>query len=147
MLIDTTTSNEEHALNLSVWHGDLHKKKPSSGRKGAFRMKRRYEKGSFPTETFLGETKKKTDRTRGGNTKTRLLITNQVNVSDPSTGKTEKTEISSVVSNPANVDYNRRGVITKGTIIETPLGIARVTSRPGQDGLVNAVLTPKETKQ
>jgi len=130
---------------LSVWHGDLHKKKPSSGRKRAYRMKRRYEKGAFPTETTLGDTKKKIDRRRGGNLKTRALSINQANVSNPSTGKTEKVEILRVIRNPANVDYNRRGVITKGTIIETPIGVARVTSRPGQDGLVNAVLAPKET--
>jgi len=129
---------------LSVWHGDLHKKKTSGGRKRAYRMKRRYEKGSFPTETTLGEPKKKTDRRHGGNTKRRLLNANQVNISDPSTGKTQKAEILRVIRNPANVDYNRRGVITKGTIIETSIGTARVTSRPGQDGLVNAVLMPKE---
>jgi len=129
---------------LSVWHGDLHKKKPSGGRKRAYRMKRRYEKGSFATETTLGEPKKKTNRGRGSNTKTRLLNTNQANITDPSTGKTQKTEILRVIRNPANVDYNRRGVITKGAIIETPLGTARVTSRPGQNGLVNAALTPKE---
>jgi small subunit ribosomal protein S8e len=103
-------------------------------------MKRRYEKGSFPTETTLGELKQKTSRTRGNNTKRRLQHTNQANVSDPSSGKTQKVEIQRVIRNPANVDYDRRGVITKGTIIETPLGTARVTSRPGQDGLVNAIL-------
>jgi len=107
-------------------------------------MKRRYERGSFPTETILSEPKKKTDRRRGGNIKRRLRSTNQANVSDSSTGKTQKVEIVRVVRNPANVDYDRRGVINKGTIIETPLGTARVTSRPGQDGLVNAILTPKE---
>ncbi len=107
-------------------------------------MKRRYERGSFPTETTLGEPKKKISRRRGSNTKTRLLYTKQANITDPSTGKTQKTEILRVVRNPANVDYNRRGVITKGAIIETPLGTARVTSRPGQNGLVNAALTPKE---
>ena len=129
---------------MSVWHGDLHKKKPSGGRKRAYRMKRRYERGSFPTETTLGEPRKKIDRRRGANTKTRLQNTNQANVSDPTTNKTQKAEILRVVQNPANVDYNRRGVITKGTIIETPLGQARVTSRPGQHGLVNAILMPKE---
>jgi len=129
---------------MSVWHGDLHKKKPSGGRKRAYRMKRRYEKGSFPTETTLGEPRKKIDRGRGSNLKTRLQNTNQANVSDPATNKTQKAEILRVVQNPANVDYNRRGVITKGTIIETPLGQARVTSRPGQHGLVNAILMPKE---
>jgi len=129
---------------LSVWHGDLHKKKPSGGRKKAYRTKRRYEKGSFPTETTLGEPKQKIVRRRGNNTKTRLPRTNQANISDPTTGKTQKTEIQRVIRNPANVDYDRRGVITKGTIIETPLGPARVTSRPSQHGLVNAILVPKE---
>jgi len=129
---------------LSVWHGDLEKRKPSGGRKRSFRMKRRYEKGAFPTETTQGEPKKKIDRRRGGNLKIRLLSVNQANVSNPSTGKTEKVEILRVVRNPANVDYNRRGVVTKGTIIETPLGVAVVTSRPGQDGIVNAILTQKE---
>ncbi|HHC19323.1 MAG TPA: 30S ribosomal protein S8e, partial [Euryarchaeota archaeon] len=31
-------------------------------------------------------------------------------------------------------------IITKGTIIETEVGLARVTSRPGQVGIINAVL-------
>ena len=128
---------------MSVWHGDLHKRKPSGGRKRAYRMKRRYEKGAFPTETILGEPKQKMVRRHGNNTKIRLPSTNVANVSNGS-GKTQKIEILRVVRNPANVDYDRRGVITKGTIIETPLGPARVTSRPGQDGLVNAILLPKE---
>lgn len=130
---------------MSVWHGKLHKKKSSGGRKRAYRMKRKFERGSFPTETTLGKTRRKLSRCRGGNIKIRLLNASHANVSNPSTGKTEKTEILRVIKNPANVDYNRRGVITKGTIIETPLGTARVTSRPGQDGQVNAVLVQKES--
>jgi small subunit ribosomal protein S8e len=129
---------------LSVWHGDLHKKKATGGRKRSYRMKRRYERGSFSAETRLGEVKKKQSRRRGGTKKIRLAAINQANISDPATGKTQKTEILRVIRNPANVDYDRRGVITKGTIIETALGAAQVTSRPGQVGLVNAVLTPKE---
>lgn len=129
---------------MSVWHGDSHKKKLSGGRKRAYRKKRRFERGSFPTETILGERKLKIVRGRGGNLKTRIFSEKQVTISDPSTGKAEKTEILRVVRNPANVDYDRRGVITKGTIIETKLGLARVTSRPGQQGLINAVLIPKQ---
>jgi len=144
MFINAIKQHKRHEPTLSVWHGDLHKKKPSGGRKKAYRMKRRYEKGSFPTETTLSEPKNKTTRRRGNNTKTRLITTNQANITDPTTNKTQKTQILRVVQNPANVDYNRRGVITKGTIIETPLGTARVTSRPGQNGIVNAILTPKE---
>jgi len=60
--------------------------------------------------------------------------------------KTEKAQIMRVVRNPANIDYDRRGVITKGAVIETSLGLAHVTSRPGQDGIVNAVLMREEEK-
>lgn len=127
---------------MSVWHGNLHKKKTSGGRKRVYRKKRRHERGSFPTETTLGKLKKKNDRGRGGDQKIRLMATKQANISDPSTGKTEKVEILRVTENPANADYDRRGVITRGTIIETPRGKARVTSRPGRDGNVNAVLIP-----
>lgn len=132
-------------VNLSVWHGTLHKKKTSGGRKRAYRKKRKFEKGSFPTETSLGELKRKTKRGHGGTMKTRLLNATHANLSSPSTGKTERTKITRVVKNPANVDYDRRGVITKGTKIETQLGTARVISRPGQNGVVNAILIPKKT--
>ncbi len=92
----------------------------------------------------MGKPKRKVSRKHGGNEKARLLAVKQANVSDAS-GKATKVEILRVIKNPANVDYDRRGVITKGTIIQTPLGTARVTSRPGQDGIVNAILVPKET--
>ena len=128
---------------MSVWHGDQRKRKDSGGRKRANRKKRRYEKGFFPAETALGKPKSKIIRKHGGNEKIRLLAVNQANISDPS-GKTAKVEILRVIKNPANVDYDRRGVITKGTMIATPLGTARVTSRPGQDGIVNAILVSKE---
>lgn len=131
---------------MSVWHGDLRKKKPSGGRKRPYRGKRKFESGSFPTETLLGEPRRKVSRRRGGNVKIRLIREKYVNVTDPSSGKTERVEILRVVKNPSNVDYDRRGVITNGTIIETPLGEARVTSRPGQEGVLNAVLTSKAVK-
>lgn len=76
--------------------------------------------------------------------KVKLLKGKYACVTNPKTGKTEKVEIQRVVKNPANVDYDRRGVITKGAIIETPAGLARVTSRPGQDGVINAVSVGEE---
>ena len=125
---------------MSPWHSDLHKRKPTGGRRRIYRKKRRFERGSFPTETVVDEQKTKLDRRRGGNLKIRLISTKWVNVSDPETGETKRVEITRVVRNPANVDYDRRHVITKGTILETPLGRVRVTSRPGQSGVLNAVL-------
>lgn len=129
---------------MSVWHGDMHKKTLSGGRKGAHRKKRKYEQGTFPVETAMGKKKRKVARGRGGNLKIKILSEKQVCVTDPKTGKTEKTEVVRVVKNPANIDYDRRGVITKGAIVETPLGQARITSRPGQHGVLNAVLVAVE---
>lgn len=129
---------------MAVWHGALHKKKRSGGRKRAYRGKRRFERGSFPVETTLGEPKRKIARGRGRSVKVKVLRDKYACVTDSKSGKTEKVEIMRVVKNPANVDYNRRGVMTKGAIIETPKGLARVTSRPGQNGIINAVLIGKE---
>lgn len=129
---------------MSVWHGDLHKRKPSGGKKRAYRSKRKFEEGAFPVETILGDSKRKVDRGRGGNVKIKVLSEKYACVTDLKTGKTEKAEILRIVKNPANVDYDRRGVITKGAIIETSLGLARVTSRPGQNGVINAVLIGEE---
>jgi small subunit ribosomal protein S8e len=131
-------------MKLSVWHGDMRKKKLSGSRKKMYRKKRKYEQGTFPAETLMGERKQKISRGRGGNVKIKILSEKQVSVTDPKTGKTEKTEVLRVVKSPANIDYNRRGVITKGALIETSLGPARVTSRPGQHGILNAVLTGGE---
>ena len=129
---------------MSVWHGSLHKKKLSGGRKRVCRKKRKFEKGSFPVETTLGETKKKTSRGKGGKLKPKVLADKFACVTDVKSGKTQKVEITRVVKNPVNVDYDRRGVITKGAVVETSLGLARITSRPGQHGVLNAVLVSEE---
>jgi small subunit ribosomal protein S8e len=123
-----------------VWHGDRRKKKLSGGKRHAYRKKRKHEEGTFAAETLMGELKRKAVRGRGGSFKQKVLSERQVCVTDPKTGKTEQTEVLRVVRNPANIDYDRRGVITKGAVIETSLGQARITSRPGQHGVLNAVL-------
>jgi len=126
---------------MGVYQGnDL--RKPTGGKKGKHRkVKRKYELGRYPTETRLGEgEKRKLQRVRGGNYKVRLLVGAYANVFIRSSGECRKAKILSLVENPANKDYSRRGVITKGAIINTELGPARVTSRPGQDGVINAVL-------
>jgi small subunit ribosomal protein S8e len=132
---------------MSVWQGHIHKKKLTGGRKRVYRSKRKFEQGTFPAETTLGEPKRKCTRGLGGNIKVKVLKDKFASVTNPKTGKAEKAAIVRVVRNPANVDYNRRGVITKGAEIETAVGLAKVTSRPGNDGVINAVLTSaKEEK-
>ncbi len=82
--------------------------------------------------------KKKTVRIVGGHLKTQLLSANIANVAHA--GKIQKSKILNVIDNPANKFLARRNIITKSAVIVTELGKARVTSRPGQDGVVNAVL-------
>ncbi|MGD6852771.1 MAG: 30S ribosomal protein S8e [Candidatus Bathyarchaeia archaeon] len=125
-------------------HSSLRKRKLTGGKKRAYRSKKLYEAGGYPAETTLGEPRRKIKKCIGGNTKTKVLSDKFASVTDPKSGKTEKSEIVRVVRNGANVDYNRRGVITKGAEIETALGMAKVTSRPGDDGVINAILIGKE---
>ena len=127
-------------------HSSLRKRKLTGGKKRAYRTKKKYEQGGYPAETILGEPKRKVSKAFGGNAKVKVLSDKYASVTDPKSGKTQKTEITWVVRNGANVDYNRRGVITKGAEIETALGLAKVTSRPGNDGIINAVLMATKEK-
>ncbi len=78
--------------------------------------------------------------------KVRIAAADFAVVTDKASGKSSKSKLLRVIRNPANVDYQRRGVITKGAIVETELGQVRVTSRPGQDGVINAILVEKSQK-
>jgi small subunit ribosomal protein S8e len=104
-------------------------------------MRRKREMGRISVLTTLAEEdERKTIRVRGGNVKVRLKKVAYANVADPKTGKVQKVKILSLVENNAHRHFIRSNVITKGAVIETELGKARVTSRPNQDGVVNAVL-------
>ena len=116
------------------------KKKPSGGKIKSNKKKKLFEIGNLPTLTRIGEKKIKTIRGKGGNTKTRLFKVENVNVLDIKTKKFQVVKIDDVLENPANRHYVRRDIVTKGTIIKTKLGNAKVTSRPAQDGTVNAIL-------
>jgi small subunit ribosomal protein S8e len=123
-----------------AWHDTLKKRKQTGGKRRPYRSKRIYDQGRAPVETLQGEVKLKTVKGRSGIEKTKIVKASIVNVNNPATGKTESLEILDVISNPAKADYNRRGVITKGTIIRTEKGLAKIVSRPGQDGALNAVV-------
>lgn len=76
-----------------------------------------------------------------------LLSTDSANVVDPKTGHAKKVKILTVIENPADPHFVRRNVLTRGAVIDTELGKARVTSRPGQSGTVDAVLVePKKVE-
>ncbi len=121
------------------WQGDS-RRRVSGGRIIRSRGKRKFEMGREAADTHLAPVRRKEMRTFGGNRKLRLFRCDVANVTDPATGKTRKCEITTVEGNPANQYYTRRNIITKGAVIKTSLGSARVTNRPGQEGSVNAVL-------
>ncbi|MFX1514829.1 MAG: 30S ribosomal protein S8e [Promethearchaeota archaeon] len=115
-------------------------RKSSGGRYHVAIKKKKRDLARPAAQTNLGKTRKKFVRTRGGNRKIRLQSCLYANISSLKKRTTEKIEIEDVIENPANRDFARRKIITKGAIIRTKKGNARVTSRPGQNGTVDAVL-------
>ena len=127
---------------MALWQGNSRRSK--TGRRIRYaRGKRKFEIGRESQLTTIGATRLKKIRTMGNNRKTRAKTVDMAYVIDPETNKTTKTEITSVVENSANIHYVRRNIMNKGAIIDTKLGKARVTSRPGQIGTINAVLLSK----
>ncbi len=124
---------------MGKWQGRS-LKKPSGGRIWASRNKRKREMGSEFIEPKIGPAKCIRMRTFGGDEKMNMLHTDVANVMDPKTGRAKKAKIITVVQNPADMHFVRRNILTKGAIIDTELGKAKVTSRPGQVGAVDAVL-------
>jgi small subunit ribosomal protein S8e len=110
----------------------------TGGRIRPSRDRKKHEIGRQPAETTVGDVRLKRIDARGDTEKVRALSTNVANVATDD--GTVAAEIEAVVENPANPNYVRRNIVTKGAVVDTSEGQARVTSRPGQDGQVNAVL-------
>jgi len=127
---------------MAIWQSRS-KRKPTGGMLKKSRGKRKYELGRESAETRIGERKMRIIRTMGGNRKFRLVTDTHINVVDPETNKVEVAEILNVVENRANSHFVRRNIITKGAIVETSKGLAKVTSRPGQHGILNGILLKK----
>jgi len=113
--------------------------KITGGRRRPLRTRRKYELDRYGVETLTGTHLTVTRRVRGGHTKSSLKTTDFVNLSIPGS-KVKRVKILKVLENPANSDYQRRGVICRGAILETEDGKCKVVSRPGQDAAVNAIL-------
>lgn len=114
------------------------KRKRTGGRYKAIRKKKLREVARKPLYTGIGKRRVKDYRVKGGNRKRSLLNADVANVFDGRNYK--KVKIESVVENQANRHFVRRNIITKGAIIKTELGNAKVVNRPGQEGFINAVL-------
>jgi small subunit ribosomal protein S8e len=116
------------------------KRKLTGGRLKDNRKSRRHAKGNHPIMTQLGERKVRTTRTLGGSTKVKLAAVNKIMVTNLKTKKTTVEELTNVSDNPANTNFIRRNIITKGAIVETKAGKVKITSRPGQNGVLSGIL-------
>lgn len=113
-------------------------RKSSGGKYRPLRKKRKHEVVSDSPPTKLGRRKLKKNKVRGSNEKNSLLFAKFANLMTKKGAK--KVEILDVVENKSNRHFVREDIITKGAIIKTEEGLAKVTSRPGQSGIVNAQL-------
>ena len=113
--------------------------KITGGRRVPLKTRRKYDMDRFPNEAVMGEQVTVTRSVLANHTKTGLKTIDTVNLAVTG-GKVKKTKILKVLENATNNDYQRRGVISKGAILETEEGKCRVVSRPGQHGQVNAIL-------
>ena len=98
--------------------------------------------GKFAKTTVAKVDKRFKARTVGGNEKLKISHAQTVLVSQGN--KTAKGRILDVSENPANKHFVRQKIITKGSILKVELDgkdvKVKVTSRPGQDGLVSGVI-------
>ncbi|MHB1649251.1 MAG: 30S ribosomal protein S8e [Thermoplasmataceae archaeon] len=124
---------------MTIFQGQA-RKKFTGGKLRSSRSKRRYELGREPTLTRIGPQSSRKVRALGGNVKIALMRGDNANVFNPREKTTTKMKIITVKENPSNPHYVQRNIMNKGTIIMTDAGAARITSRPGQDGVINAVL-------
>ena len=123
------------------------RRKSTGGRLKPHSKKRKVLFGRVAAETRIGERRVKRIKTKGSGAKLRLLMSESANLVESPGGKGRLVKILGVRENPASRDFTRRNVITRGAIIETEAGMAKVTSRPGQDGVVNAVMIAEEKSQ
>jgi len=117
---------------------NLSTSKITGGRRRPLRSRKKHETNRFPNEALVGEQITVTRKVRGKNVKTAIKTIDTVNLVIDL--KAKKVKILKVLENATNNDYQRRGIISKGAILETAEGKCRVMSRPGQHGVVNAVL-------
>ena len=113
--------------------------KTTGGRRHPLRIRRKYETDRYPNEAVTGAQVTVTRTVRGKNRKTAVKTIDFVNLATGD-AKVKKTKILKVLDNTTNNDYKRRGIITKGAILETQEGKCKVVSKPGQNGIVNAIL-------
>lgn len=125
---------------MAIWQGKSNRK-PTGGRRVPSANKRKFEIGREKQFTKIGAQSLKQYRSAGGNVKVGMLAAEYANVVDKQNGTVTKMKIVNVSANSADPNYVQRNILNKGATIDLEGGKkAVVTSRPGQDGAVNAIL-------
>jgi len=116
-------------------------RKITGGKYKSFRKKKKFSLSGVTRKVKLSEkTKQKVKKGLGGNNKKVLLSTDFANITNPETKKTQKSKITNVLETPSNRFLARQNILVKSAVIETELGKAKITNRPSQEGMVQAVL-------
>lgn len=113
-------------------------RKKTGGKYQQRRKRKLYERSGQKRIAKLGEDKRKSQKVRGGNRKVFLLRAKKINL--VLNGKSTRAEILNVVETPSNRFLARQNILTKGTIVETDKGKAKITNRPTQEGALNGIL-------
>ena len=130
--------NQKDSMKKSV--ENLKTSKITGGLRHPLKTRQKFETDRYPNEAEMGEEQQTvTRKTRGNNRKTGLKIASFVNLV-MGESKVKRSKIVKVLENQTNNDYQRRGIITKGAIVETEDGKCRILSRPGQSGTVSGIL-------
>jgi len=117
---------------------NLTKRKVTGGKRKAYRGRKKRERKSQPRLAKIGKSQVLTRRARGGNIIQYVISSEKISVATNEGIKNAK--LISLLSNPSNKDYERRGIITKGAIVMTDLGKVKITSKPSKNGTLSGVL-------
>ncbi|MGC8538662.1 MAG: 30S ribosomal protein S8e [Candidatus Micrarchaeia archaeon] len=103
------------------------------------RDKKRHEVGGYFSATRLGKENATVDRrVRGGAVRKRLKYALYANLITKDGFK--KVKINAILESPDNRNFARLNIMTKGTVIDTEAGKAKIINRPGREGNVVAKL-------
>ncbi|MFH1390876.1 MAG: 30S ribosomal protein S8e [Candidatus Diapherotrites archaeon] len=140
---------------MTQWHMKS-KRKATGGIRATVRAedKKLRSIGGNPSHTTIttSEAKREMHKKVGKTTKVVLKADKFIFTSDPQKpkDKPKKLEITGVEENNADRQFARRNVITKGAVLKAKDGskeiYVKVTSRPGQQGVISGILLEKFEK-
>ncbi len=135
---------------MTQWHTKSKRKRTGGNRTAARRCDKLLAwKGGDPAKTIVSEDdeRRKSRVVKGSVVKVKQYRAKFATVTAKGQKKAMKAEILNVEENAANRLFTRRNIITKGAKIKVNVEgkeqTAKVTSRPGQTGVVQAVLIEK----